>query len=40
MTSNDFTSIDVFCALDVGKSTHHGFCFTRSLSSFRSVRWR
>lgn len=24
MTSNDFTSIDVFCALDVGKSTHHG----------------
>ncbi|MCX5328587.1 MULTISPECIES: transposase [unclassified Streptomyces] len=24
MTSNDFTSIDVFCALDVGKSAHHG----------------
>ena len=24
MTSNDFTSIDVFCALDVGKLTHHG----------------
>lgn len=24
VTSNDFTSIDVFCALDVGKSTHHG----------------
>ncbi|MEU5041569.1 IS110 family transposase [Streptomyces griseorubiginosus] len=24
MASNDFTSIDVFCALDVGKSTHHG----------------
>ncbi|WP_409058833.1 IS110 family transposase [Streptomyces sp. SYP-A7185] len=24
MTSNDFTSIDVFCALDVGKSSHHG----------------
>ncbi|MGW6023722.1 IS110 family transposase [Streptomyces sp. NPDC055099] len=23
MTSNDFTSIDVFCALDVGKSAHH-----------------
>ncbi|WP_086751142.1 MULTISPECIES: IS110 family transposase [Streptomyces] len=24
MTSNNFSSIDVFCALDVGKSTHHG----------------
>ncbi|MFF7984009.1 IS110 family transposase [Streptomyces sp. NPDC007901] len=24
MTSNNFTSIDVFCALDVGKSAHHG----------------
>ncbi|QOV33528.1 IS110 family transposase [Streptomyces ferrugineus] len=24
MTSNDFTSIDVFCALDIGKSAHHG----------------
>ncbi|MFG3289142.1 IS110 family transposase [Streptomyces sp. NPDC048179] len=24
MTGNDFTSIDVFCALDVGKTAHHG----------------
>ncbi|MGW2385993.1 IS110 family transposase [Streptomyces sp. NPDC001658] len=24
MTSNDFTSIDVFCALDVGRSAHRG----------------
>lgn len=24
MTSNDFTSINVFCALDVGKAEHHG----------------
>lgn len=24
VTSNDFTSVDVFCALPVGKSTHHG----------------
>ncbi|MBD0844804.1 IS110 family transposase, partial [Streptomyces sp. TRM68416] len=29
MTSNDFTSIDVFCALDVGKSTHHGTALLR-----------
>ncbi|MFJ9007613.1 transposase [Streptomyces canus] len=27
MTSNDFTSIDVFCA--VGKSTHHGAALLR-----------
>ncbi|KKD02055.1 transposase, partial [Streptomyces sp. WM6386] len=24
MTSNDFTSINVFCALDVGTSSPHG----------------
>lgn len=24
MTSNNFASIEVFCALDVGKSEHHG----------------
>ncbi|GGY18427.1 hypothetical protein GCM10010358_82060 [Streptomyces minutiscleroticus] len=24
MTSNDFTSIDVFCALDVGRAARHG----------------
>ncbi|MEU6259750.1 IS110 family transposase [Streptomyces sp. NPDC047043] len=29
MTSNDFTSIDVFCALDVGKSEHHGTALLR-----------
>ncbi|MCD7445740.1 IS110 family transposase [Streptomyces lincolnensis] len=34
MTSNDFTSIDVFCALDVGKSAHHG---TAVLADGRTV---
>ena len=34
MTSNDFTSIDVFCALDVGKSAHHG---TALLADGRTV---
>ncbi|MFG2794966.1 hypothetical protein [Streptomyces sp. NPDC048419] len=29
MTSIDFTSIDVFCALDVCKSTHHGTALLR-----------
>ncbi|WP_406438038.1 IS110 family transposase [Streptomyces sp. NBC_00631] len=29
MTSNDFTSIDIFCAPDVGKSTHHGTALLR-----------
>jgi transposase len=29
VTSNDFTSIDVFCALDVGKSEHHGTALLR-----------
>ncbi|MDQ0955402.1 transposase [Streptomyces phaeochromogenes] len=29
MTSNDFTLIDVFCALDVGKSAHHGTALLR-----------
>ncbi|GAA2344134.1 IS110 family transposase [Streptomyces kunmingensis] len=29
MTSNDFTSIDVFCALDVGKLEHHGTALLR-----------
>ncbi|MFF0011369.1 IS110 family transposase [Streptomyces sp. NPDC005374] len=29
MTSNNFTSIDVFCALDVGKSEHHGTALLR-----------
>ncbi|TLQ42006.1 IS110 family transposase [Streptomyces marianii] len=29
VTSNDFTTIDVFCALDVGKSTHHGTALLR-----------
>ncbi|WP_151485294.1 IS110 family RNA-guided transposase [Streptomyces albicerus] len=34
MTSNDFTSINVFCALDVGKSSHHG---TALLADGRTV---
>ncbi|MFD9392589.1 IS110 family transposase [Streptomyces sp. NPDC060000] len=34
MTRNDFTSIDVFCALDVGKSAHHG---TALLADGRTV---
>ncbi|MFD5025089.1 IS110 family transposase [Streptomyces sp. NPDC058373] len=29
MTSNTFASIDVFCALDVGKSSHHGTALLR-----------
>lgn len=29
MTSKDFTSIDVFCALEVGKSAHHGTALLR-----------
>jgi transposase len=29
VTSNDFTSIDVFCALDVGKSSQHGTALLR-----------
>jgi transposase len=34
VTINDFTSIDVFCALDVGKSAHHG---TALLADGRTV---
>lgn len=34
MTSNNFTSIDVFCALDVGKSAQHG---TALLADGRTV---
>ncbi|MGW7067159.1 hypothetical protein ACWGII_14110 [Streptomyces sp. NPDC054855] len=29
MSSNNFTSIDVFCALAVGQSAHHGTALLR-----------